>query len=77
MTRASERIHPIRAHRKAKKMTQIQYAAMLNIPQNSLSGYELGKFPGREVLRKLHKVGVDIVAVILWCPSANLQIRGE
>lgn len=67
-------MHPIRAHRHSLKQTQIQYAEMLGIPQRSLSDYEHGTIPGRDVLLKFKAAGVSVEDIVLWGGSANLRI---
>lgn len=62
-------MNPIRAWRQQNNVTQVQMAAMTGINQRTISSYESGARPPREILKQLRDLGISVEALVLWSPE--------
>jgi len=62
-------MNPIRAWRHKHQLTQVQMAAKTGINQRTISSYEAGARPSREILKQLRDLGISVEALVLWSPE--------
>ncbi len=62
-------MNPIREWRYKHQLTQVQMAAKTGINQRTISSYEAGARPSREILKQLLDLGISVEALVLWSPE--------